>query len=94
MRKDIHISYEHFKNSTELNEMEQALLKKLSWQEKKHMLPIQIFVGCAILLENGSIFSGSNQENAAFPSGLCAERTTLYWVAANFPDVKIKRYSL
>jgi cytidine deaminase len=33
----------------------------------------------------------NNQENAAFPSGLCAERTTLFWVAANFPDVKVKK---
>jgi cytidine deaminase len=48
-------------------------------------------VGCAVLLENGEIYSGNNQENAAFPSGLCAERTTLFWVAANFPDVKVKK---
>lgn len=49
------------------------------------------FVGCAILLENGEIHTGSNQENAAFPSGLCAERTTLFWVSANFPQEKISK---
>ena len=42
-------------------------------------------------MENEEIFSGNNQENAAFPSGLCAERTTLFWVGANFPDKKIKK---
>lgn len=40
-------------------------------------------VGCAILLDSGEIITGSNQENAAYPSGLCAERTALYWAAAN-----------
>ncbi|WP_027375777.1 cytidine deaminase [Kaistella palustris] len=48
-------------------------------------------VGCAVLLENGEIISGSNQENAAYPSGLCAERTAIFWIGANFPDVKIKK---
>lgn len=43
------------------------------------------------MLENGEIFSGNNQENAAFPSGLCAERTALFWIGANFPDQKIKK---
>ncbi|PZU03743.1 MAG: cytidine deaminase, partial [Chryseobacterium sp.] len=81
MRKDIHIGYEHFKNSNELSEIEQALFEKAKSAREKAYAPYSdFFVGCAILLENGDIFSGSNQENAAFPSGLCAERTTLYWV--------------
>jgi cytidine deaminase len=42
-------------------------------------------------LENGEIISGSNQENAAFPSGSCAERTTIFWASANFPNVKMKK---
>jgi cytidine deaminase len=41
------------------------------------------------LLENGEIISGNNQENAAYPSGLCAERTTVFFVNANYPDQKI-----
>lgn len=48
------------------------------------------FVGAAILLENGEIIIGTNQENAAYPSGLCAERTAVYWVGANYPNEKIK----
>jgi cytidine deaminase len=47
-------------------------------------------VGASILLENGDIINGSNQENVAYPSGLCAERVAMFYVGAKFPDVKIK----
>ena len=48
------------------------------------------FVGASILLENGEIINGSNQENVAYPSGLCAERVAMFYVGAKFPDIKIK----
>ena len=47
-------------------------------------------VGASILLENSEIINGSNQENVAYPSGLCAERVAMFYVGAKFPDVKIK----
>lgn len=47
-------------------------------------------VGAAVLLEDGTIVTGSNQENAAYPSGICAERTALYYVGAHYPDLKVK----
>ena len=47
-------------------------------------------VGASILLENGEIINGSNQENVAYPSGLCAERVAMFYVGAKFPEVKIK----
>ena len=50
----------------------------------------QFKVGAAILLENGEVISGSNQENASYPSGLCAERTAIYYAGAHFPGVSIK----
>ena len=46
----------------------------------------RFFVGAALLLADGSIFQGANQENAAYPSGLCAERTALFGLAAAQPD--------
>lgn len=46
-------------------------------------------VGAALLLEDGSLFKGSNQENAAYPSGLCAERTALFGLSANYPNQRI-----
>jgi cytidine deaminase len=51
-------------------------------------------VGCAVLLETGEIFSGNNQENAAYPSGLCAERVTLMYVNANYPDTPVIAMSI
>ncbi|SHI80515.1 cytidine deaminase [Hymenobacter daecheongensis DSM 21074] len=43
-------------------------------------------VGAALLLDDGSVFRGTNQENAAYPSGLCAERTALFGLAVNQPE--------
>lgn len=49
----------------------------------------RFYVGAALLLDDGSIFRGTNQENAAFPSGLCAERTALFGLAAAHPERRI-----
>ena len=46
-------------------------------------------VGAAVRLANGVIVKGSNQENAAYPSGLCAERTTLFYANSQYPDVPV-----
>lgn len=92
MEKNIAIKYNHFKSRAELTETEQKLLEQAKIARKNAYAPYSdFFVGCAVLLENGEIFSGNNQENAAFPSGLCAERTALFWIGANFPDQKIKK---
>ena len=47
-------------------------------------------VGAAVLLENGEIITGNNQENVAYPSGLCAERVAVFYANAKFPNTKIK----
>lgn len=47
-------------------------------------------VGAAIRLDNGEIVCGANQENAAFPSSLCAERTACYWAGARWPEAKFE----
>ncbi|MDR0431540.1 MAG: cytidine deaminase [Tannerellaceae bacterium] len=46
-------------------------------------------VGSAVLLDNGEIISGNNQENAAYPSGLCAERVALFAANSQYPDSKV-----
>lgn len=51
-------------------------------------------VGAAILLENGEVIKGSNQENASYPSGLCAERTAIYSAGSQFPNLKIKTMAI
>ena len=47
-------------------------------------------VGASVKLENGEIVVGNNQENIAYPSGLCAERVALFYVGANYPNVSIE----
>ena len=58
---------------------------KLSYSPYSHFA-----VGAAVLLDNGEVYCGANQENAAYPSGLCAERTVMFYANANRPDVPVK----
>ncbi len=51
-------------------------------------------VGAAVLLSNGIIVKGNNQENAAYPSGLCAERVALFSANANYPDAHVEAIAI
>ncbi len=51
-------------------------------------------VGAAILLDNNEVVIGSNQENACYPSGLCAERTAIYYAGAKYPKAKILKMAI
>jgi cytidine deaminase len=51
-------------------------------------------VGAAVLLDNGEVVVGSNQENASYPSGLCAERTAIYYAGANYPNAKMLKMAI
>lgn len=73
----------------------QSLMKKAVEIRKKAYAPYSKFrVGAAILLDNGEIVLGSNQENAAYPSGLCAERVAIFYAGANFPEAKILKIAI
>ncbi|TXK45923.1 cytidine deaminase [Pontibacter qinzhouensis] len=75
----------------ELSELEQQTMQMAEEAANDAYAPYSNFyVGAALLLENGSLFKGSNQENAAYPSGLCAERTALFAMSAHFPKQKVK----
>ncbi|MEZ5172482.1 MAG: cytidine deaminase [Bacteroidia bacterium] len=52
------------------------------------------FVGAAVLLDDGTIVLGNNQENVAYPSGLCAERTALFAAGANFPGKAVLKIAI
>ena len=54
----------------------------------------QFRVGAAVLLANGEIITGSNQENVAFPSGLCAERTVLFYANSQYPEQTVKSLAI
>ena len=71
----LHIKYNVFNSLTDLPEKAQNLMKQAITTREKAYAPYSKFkVGAAVLLKNGQTFIGSNQENAAYPSGLCAER--------------------
>lgn len=68
----------------------QNLFERATQAQKNAYAPYSKFrVGVALALDNGEIILGTNQENAAYPSGLCAERVALYQAASNFPESKI-----
>ncbi len=76
---------------TELSEEEKRLIDVAKNASKNAYAPYSQFkVGSAVLLENGETIAGNNQENIAYPSGMCAERVALYYANATFSDTKIK----
>jgi len=68
--------------------------KAIEAREKAYAPYSRFKVGAAILLENGAVVTGSNQENASYPSGLCAERTAIYYAGAMYPKEKILKIAV
>lgn len=80
---------------TELNQEDQLLMRHAIEVRENAYAPYSKFkVGAALLLEDGTIVVGSNQENAAFPSGLCAERTAIFQAGALYPNKKILKIAI
>lgn len=79
-----------FDSEKDLSDDVQELIKQAASIRDRAYSPYSKFqVGAAILLDNGEVITGSNQENASFPAGLCAERTAIFYAGANFPDARI-----
>jgi cytidine deaminase len=94
-KKHISLEIEVFDEEGQLSEMEQLLLSKARQACDHAYAPYSAFhVGAAVHLENGEILTGNNQENAAFPSGLCAERVALFWAGANYPGIPIRTIAI
>ncbi|MFM7018715.1 cytidine deaminase [Flavobacterium sp.] len=90
--KELHITttFKVFENLSQLPKDIQSLMNEAVAIRKKAYAPYSHFrVGAALLLDNGKIVLGSNQENAAYPSGLCAERVAIYQAGAVYPEAKI-----
>ena len=86
----IQINYEVYDTAQALPVVEQDLLLAAQEATFGSYAPYSnFFVGTAMLLANGQIIKGSNQENAAFPSGSCAEQSAIFWIGSNFPNVPI-----
>lgn len=80
---------------SELDDKEQELIANAKQSLNTAYAPYSGFlVGASILLENNEIINGSNQENVAYPSGLCAERVAIFYVGAKFPEIKINTIAI
>ena len=84
-----------YEDCSELPATIATLMERASKARLKAYAPYSKFlVGAAILLDNGEIICGNNQENASYPSGLCAERTAIYYAGAEYPEAKIVTMAL
>lgn len=89
-RIDLHLQYLAYESSDEMEEEIQSLLTQAGNALKNAFAPYSGFkVGAAALLSNGEIILGNNQENVAYPSGLCAERVALFAAHARYPEERI-----
>lgn len=90
MQKSIQIEYLEYAHFSELNSHEIELVVRAFEVADRAYAPYSKFhVGAIALLENGEIVEGNNQENIAYPSGLCAERVALFSAGANFPTTPV-----
>ena len=89
--KELQILVYEYDTVVELPESDQNLLLKAREVANNAYAPYSKFkVGAALLLENGLIITGSNQENADFTDGLCAERVAMFYANSTYPDVAVK----
>ncbi len=92
---EIRITVYEFQFIEELPESDRLLLEEARKITRLAYAPYSGFhVGAAILLDNGIIIKGNNQENSAYPSGMCAERVTLFYANANYPESKVKTIAI
>lgn len=83
------------KTLEELDPQERVLTEAAKGAAENSYSPYSHFaVGAALRLEDGEFVTGSNQENASFPVGCCAERTVLHWTAANHPSKRIEAIAI
>lgn len=75
-------------------DVKQLMEKAVEAREKAYAPYSKFNVGAALILDNGEIITGSNQENASYPSGLCAERTAIYYSGAKYPESRIIKMAI
>ena len=90
-QKSISISYKEYFRNEGLELKDKELLDRAKKASEGAYAPYSNFnVGAAVRLSNGEIIPASNQENAAYPSGLCAERVAIFYAHAKFPDASVE----
>ena len=89
MDKTVVIDYQEYDSIDELPREDSALMQKAIGAIEGSYAPYSGFhVGAALRLKNGIVVEGSNQENVAYPSGLCAERTAIFSASAQYPQCR------
>lgn len=92
---DLTVSYQEYESVDELKEQDRILLEHARIAIKSAYAPYSTYhVGAAVLLENDKIITGNNQENVAYPSGICAERVALFYASSQYPDVAVKAIAI
>jgi len=91
----IESTFKVYESLSELPDNIQQLMQSAIETRENAYAPYSKFkVGAAILLDNNEVIVGSNQENASYPSGLCAERTAIYYAGAKYPKAKILKMAI
>ncbi len=94
-RCDLTITLTEYESAEELNETDKRLYEAAGEAAGSAYAPYsRFYVGAAVLLENDLVVTGNNQENIAYPSGLCAERIAIFTAASNYPDVPVKAIAI
>lgn len=94
-KNEIVIPVTVYKDVQELTSEDAMLMQKATDAKQKAYAPYSKFsVGAALLLENGQIITGNNQENAAYPSGMCAERIAIWKAGSEFPKMVVKKLAI
>ena len=89
------INYEEFSSASQMTPEDQEMVAAALDAQKGSYSPYSHFqVGASLKLENGLVLKGANQENAAYPSGLCAERTVMFYAGANYPDIPFETLAI
>lgn len=95
MQKEYTIQYQEFEDIEQLEIEDQKLLLEAKKASNMAYAPYSHFhVGAALLLDDGTIVTGNNQENSAYPSGLCAERVALFSASSLYPTKKTKTIAI
>lgn len=95
IEKEISFHLKVYDNDAQLSENDKLLIERARAALKNAYAPYSNFnVAAAVLLQNGEILTGTNQENAAFPVGICAEGTVLSAASAVYPDVQVKKIAI
>lgn len=94
-QKRLTIDYQEYASMAEMEEADRSLLERAVKATEGSYAPYSHYhVGAAVLLSDGTVVAGANQENSAFPSGLCAERTALFAAHAQYPHLAVRAIAI